>query len=96
MIDNYNLRLTFRNEYVKSIICIGEYCFPISMSESYLSIFIDDAVAVKCVTLTLNTYFTHAIYTHESFGLASRAINAEENGLVTLKLRLVHLRAVGS
>ena len=55
-----------KNEYVKSIICIGEYCFPISMSGSYISTFIDDAVALKCVTLTLNTYFTHTIYTRKS------------------------------
>ena len=57
--------------------------------------FTDDAVALKCVTLTLNTQFTHPVYT-ESFDLAFRAISAEENGLVTLKLRLVHLRVKGS
>lgn len=40
--------------------------------------FINDAVALKCVTLTLNTYFAHAIYTQVLwFGFESHQCRSE-------------------
>ena len=52
---------------------------------------------IRSGTLSHPQHVFHTRYIHtDSFGLVSGANRAEGNALVTLKLRLVQLRAVGS